>query len=63
MNNSSSRGFFSKMFGKGASTTPTPNKGNTVFMDITTSSGSVGRMEFALYDKECPKTCENFRRL
>ena len=63
MNNSGSRGFFSRLFGRGGSTTPTASNSSPVFFDITSDGNKVGRMEFALYDKDCPKTCENFRRL
>ena len=58
MGSSGSRG----IIGKSASTVPTPTT-NRVFFDITTDGDVVGRMEFMLYEKECPKTCENFRAL
>ncbi|KAJ5950021.1 cyclophilin [Penicillium verhagenii] len=34
-----------------------------VYFDVSTSNGPLGRIEFLLYDKDVPKTAENFRAL
>ena len=34
-----------------------------VFLDISIDSSPVGRIEFELFSKDLPKTCENFRSL
>ncbi|CAI2381672.1 unnamed protein product [Moneuplotes crassus] len=62
MNNSGSRGFFSRLFGR-SSTPAAPTSSSKVFLEVSAEGDKVGRMEFALYDKDCPKTCENFRKL
>lgn len=41
----------------------TDPKNPIVFFDVSIDSEPVGRMEFELFQKDLPKTCENFRAL
>jgi cyclophilin family peptidyl-prolyl cis-trans isomerase len=34
-----------------------------VYLDISVKNKFIGRMTFELYDKDVPKTCENFKCL
>ena len=41
----------------------TEPKSSNVFLDIQIDSEPIGRLEFELFVKDLPKTCENFRAL